>query len=73
MEIFANFGIDKNNYLSYEDFVRGAINKNCLLDDKILSFDFKYFDKDDNSHILYIQLNLLLITIIVFEIKYKLF
>ena len=49
LEIFANLDIDKNNYLSYEDFVRGAIDKNCLLDEKILSFAFKYFDKDDNG------------------------
>ena len=49
LEIFANLDIDKNNYLSYEDFVRGAIDKNCLLDEKILSFAFKYFDKDDKG------------------------
>jgi calcium-dependent protein kinase len=49
LEIFANLDIEKNNYLSYEDFVRGAIDKNCLLNDKILSFAFKYFDKDDKG------------------------
>ena len=49
LEIFANLDIEKNNYLSYEDFVRGAIDKNCLLDDKILNFAFKYFDKDNKG------------------------
>ena len=49
LEIFANLDIDKNNYLSYEDFARGAIDKNCLLDDKVLNFAFKYFDKDDKG------------------------
>ena len=49
LEIFANLDIDKNNYLSYEDFAKGAIDKNCLLDDKILNFAFKYFDKDDKG------------------------
>jgi len=51
VEIFANLDTDKDNYLGYEDFVRGAIDKNCLLDDKILKFAFKYFDKDNNGEI----------------------
>ena len=51
VEIFANLDTDKDNYLGYEDFVRGAIDKNCLLDDKILKFSFKYFDKDNNGEI----------------------
>ena len=51
VEIFANLDTDKDNYLAYEDFVRGAIDKNCLLDDKILKFAFQYFDKDNNGEI----------------------
>jgi calcium-dependent protein kinase len=51
VEIFANLDTDKDNYLGYEDFVRGAIDKNCLLDDKILKFAFQYFDKDNNGEI----------------------
>lgn len=49
LEIFTNLDNDKNNYLGYEDFVRGAIDKNCLLDEKILKFAFEYFDKDDKG------------------------
>ena len=48
-EIFANLDTDKNNYLGYEEFVRGAIDKNCLLDEKILKFAFKYFDKNNTG------------------------
>ena len=48
-EIFANLDTDKNNYLGYEEFVRGAIDKNCFLDEKILKFAFKYFDKNNTG------------------------
>ncbi len=51
VEIFANLDTDKNNYLTYEEFVRGAIDKNCFLDDKVLEFAFKYFDKDNKGEI----------------------
>ena len=51
VEIFANLDTDKNNYLTYEEFIRGAINKNCLLEDKVLEFAFKYFDKDNKGEI----------------------
>ena len=49
VEIFANLDVNKNNYLGFEDFVKGVIDKNCLLDDKILKFAFKYFDKDNKG------------------------
>ena len=48
-EIFANLDTDKNNYLGYEEFVRGAIDKNIFLDEKILKFAFKYFDKNNTG------------------------
>ena len=44
--IFANLDTDKNNYIGYEEFVRGAIDKNCFLDEKILQFAFNFFDKN---------------------------
>ena len=49
VEIFANLDTDKNNYLGYEDFARGAIDKGCLLDEKVLKFAFNYFDKENNG------------------------
>ena len=49
VEIFSNLDTNKNNYLGYEEFVRGAIDKNCLLDENVLKFAFKYFDKENNG------------------------
>ena len=51
IEIFANLDINKDNYLGYEDFVRGAIDKNKLLNDKILEYAFKHFDKNNKGFI----------------------
>ena len=51
VEIFANLDKNKNNYVGYEEFVRGAIDKNSLLDDKVLNYAFKYFDKDNKGAI----------------------
>ena len=49
VEIFSNLDTDKNNYLGYEEFIRGAIDKNCLLEENVLKFAFKYFDKENNG------------------------
>jgi Ca2+-binding EF-hand superfamily protein len=49
VEIFANLDINNDNYLGYEDFVRGAIDKNILLNDNILEYAFRHFDKDNNG------------------------
>ena len=43
--------INNDNYLGYEDFVRGAIDKNNLLNDKILEYAFKHFDKNNKGFI----------------------
>ena len=51
VEIFANLDANHDNYLGYEDFVRGAIDKNNLLNDKILEYAFKHFDKDNTGFI----------------------
>ena len=51
VEIFANLDINNDNYLGYEDFVRGAIDKNNLLNDNILEYAFKLFDKENNGYI----------------------
>ena len=49
VEIFANLDTNNDNYLGYEDFVRGVYDKNKLLDDKILEYAFKHFDKDNKG------------------------
>ena len=51
VEIFANLDSNNDNYLSYEDFVRGAIDKNKLLNDNILEYAFKHFDKENTGFI----------------------
>ena len=51
VEIFANLDMNKNNYITYEDLARGVIDKKCLLDEKVLEFAFKYFDKEDKGEI----------------------
>ena len=50
-EIFTNLDIDNNNYISYEEFIRAAIDKEIFLKDDILEFAFKYFDKDNSGEI----------------------
>ena len=50
-EIFINLDTDNNNYISYEEFIRAAIDKEIFLKDDILDFAFKYFDKDNSGEI----------------------
>ena len=49
VEIFVNLDKNKNNYLGYEEFIIGAIDKNCLLKDKILQYAFSHFDTDNKG------------------------
>jgi calcium-dependent protein kinase len=51
VEIFANLDKNKNNYIGYEEFIMGAIDKNCLLNDNVLKYAFSYFDKDNKGEI----------------------
>ena len=51
VEIFENLDSNNDNYLGYEEFVRGAIDKNNLLSEQILEYAFKYFDKDNTGFI----------------------
>ncbi|MCQ2818260.1 MAG: EF-hand domain-containing protein, partial [archaeon] len=40
-----------NGYIQYEEFVRAAIDKSSFLDEGILRFAFRYFDKDNSGEI----------------------
>ena len=51
--IFNNIDTDHNNYIEYEEFVRGAIDKNNFLSVNFLQFAFNYFDKDHDGGITY--------------------
>ena len=49
--IFKNIDGDNNGYIEYEEFVRAAIDKKSFLDENVLRFAFRYFDKDDSGEI----------------------
>jgi len=42
---------DDNGYIDYEEFVRGCIDCDQFIDDKIIRMSFRFFDKDDNGEI----------------------
>ena len=50
-EIFLNLDMDNNNYISYEEFIRAAIDKEVFLKEDTLKFAFQYFDKDNSGEI----------------------
>ena len=43
--------MDNNGYIEYEEFVRSAVSKEYFVDENILRFAFRYFDKDDSGEI----------------------
>ena len=50
-EIFKNLDMDNDGYIGYEEFVRGAVNKQYFTQPFVLRFAFKYFDKDNSGEI----------------------
>ena len=57
LEIFEKLDRDHNNYIGYEEFIRAAVDKSIFLDEKVLRFAFKYFDKNDTGEITYQSLS----------------
>jgi calcium-dependent protein kinase len=57
LEIFEKLDTDHNNYIGYEEFIRAAVDKSIFLDEKVLKFAFKYFDKNDTGEITYQSLS----------------
>ena len=51
--IFNNIDSDNNGYIECEEFVRAAIDKEMFLNENILKFAFRYFDKDNSGEISY--------------------
>ena len=43
--------VDHSNSIDYEEFLRAAIDKKLLLEEKFLKFAFDYFDVDKNGQI----------------------
>ena len=50
-QIYKNLDMDNNGYIGYEEFVRGAVNKEYFVQPNVLKFAFKYFDKDNSQEI----------------------
>jgi calcium-dependent protein kinase len=50
-KIYKNLDMDNNGYIEYEEFVRAAVNKERFLNEGILRFAFRYFDKDNSGEI----------------------
>ena len=50
-EIYKNIDMDNNGYIGYEEFVRGAVNKEYFIQPNVLKFAFRYFDKDNSGEI----------------------
>ena len=50
-EIYKNLDMDNNGFIEYEEFVRAAVSKEKFLNDNVLRFAFRYFDKDGSGEI----------------------
>ena len=48
---YHNIDMDNNGYIEYEEFVRAAVSKEKFVDENILRFAFRYFDKDNSGEI----------------------
>ena len=52
-EIYKNLDMDNNGYIGYEEFVRGAVDKQYFTQPFVLRYAFKYFDKNNSGEITY--------------------
>ena len=50
-QIFKNIDMDNNGYIEYEEFVRAAVSKEYFINENVLKFAFRYFDKDNSGEI----------------------
>jgi calcium-dependent protein kinase len=50
-QIYKNIDMDNNGYIEYEEFVRAAVSKEKFLNENILRYAFRYFDKDNSGEI----------------------
>ena len=50
-QIYRNIDMDNNGYIEYEEFVRAAVSKDKFLNENVLRFAFRYFDKDGSGEI----------------------
>ena len=50
-QIYKNIDMDNNGYIEYEEFVRAAVSKEKFLNENVLRYAFRYFDKDGSGEI----------------------
>jgi calcium-dependent protein kinase len=50
-QIYKNIDMDNNGYIEYEEFVRAAVSKERFINENVLKFAFRYFDKDGSGEI----------------------
>ena len=50
-QIYKNIDMDNNGYIEYEEFVRAAVSKERFINENVLRFAFRYFDKDGSGEI----------------------
>ena len=49
--IYRNIDMDNNGFIEYEEFVRAAASKEKFVEDHLLRFAFRYFDKNNSGEI----------------------
>jgi calcium-dependent protein kinase len=60
--IFDLLDTNKNEYIDYEEFCKGGIDKQLFTDKDVLQFAFDFIDKDNSGQINYQELRLILST-----------
>ena len=50
-QIYKNIDMDNIGYIEYEEFVRAAVSKERFINENVLRFAFRYFDKDGSGEI----------------------
>jgi calcium-dependent protein kinase len=50
-QIYGNIDMDNNGFIEYEEFVRAAVSKERFINENVLKFAFRYFDKDGSGEI----------------------
>ena len=60
--IFDLLDTNKNEFIDYEEFCKGGIDKQLFTDKDVLQFAFDFIDKDNSGQINYQELRLILST-----------
>ena len=50
-DIFSMLDGDNNGYIDYEEFLRATLNRKHLINEDVLNFAFKFFDKENTGYI----------------------